>query len=94
MKEALRRADALRTITEMSVTEVYPWLFGLAKSAAQDTNPYVRKTALTALLKVNDLTQFDITEYTEEMSEIIQIGLKDRSRMVQSQAMLIGSALM
>ena len=55
----------------MSVNEVYPWLFGLAKSATQDTNPYVRKTALTALLKVNDLTQFDISEYTEEVNEII-----------------------
>ena len=33
-KEALRRADALRTITEMSVNEVYPWLFGLVKRHA------------------------------------------------------------
>jgi hypothetical protein len=26
-KEPLRRADALKTITDMSVDEIYPWLF-------------------------------------------------------------------
>ena len=92
-KEALRRADALRTITEMSVNEVYPWLFGLVKQATHDQNPYARRTALTALLKVNDLTQFDVGEYAEEVGEIIGAGIKDRSRMVRAQALLVGSAL-
>ena len=92
-KEALRRADALRTITEMSVNEVYPWLFGLVKQATHDQNPYARRTALTALLKVNDLTQFDVGEYAEEVGEIIRAGIKDRSRTVRAQALLVGSAL-
>ena len=92
-KEALRRADALRAITEMSVNEVYPWLFGLVKQGTHDQNPYVRRTALTALLKVDDLTEFDVGEYTEEVNEIISAGIKDRSRIVRAQALLVGSAL-
>jgi vesicle coat complex subunit len=41
-KEPLRRADALKTITDMSVDEIYPWLFGLCKTACSDQNPYVK----------------------------------------------------
>ena len=66
-KESMRRADALRTITEMSVNTVNTYLFGFLKSASHDTNPYVRRTALTALLKVNNLTQFELSEYQEEL---------------------------
>ena len=83
-KESMRRADALRTITEMSVNEVYTWLFGLLQSASHDTNPYVRRTALTALLKINNLTQFEVGEYEEEIAEIIQKGIKDEHRMVKA----------
>ena len=59
VKEPLRRADGLKTLTEMSVDEVYPWLFGIVKQACYDVNPYVRLTAFNGLLKVKDLTSFD-----------------------------------
>ena len=36
VKEPLRRADALKTLTEMSVDEVYPWLYGIVKEACHD----------------------------------------------------------
>ena len=45
------------------------------------------------MLKVNDLTQFDVDEYAEEIDEIIRTGIKDRSRMVRAQALLVGSSL-
>ena len=83
-KDSMRRADALKTITEMSVNEVYTWLFGLLQSASHDTNPYVRKTALTALLKINNLTQFEVSDYEEEITEIIKNGIKDDQRMVRA----------
>lgn len=42
VKEPLRRADALKTLTEMSVDEIYPWLFDVVKKLTYDTNPFVR----------------------------------------------------
>ena len=82
VKQPLRRADALKTLTEMSVDEIYPWLFGIVKQACYDTNPYVRQTALYGLLKVKDLTQFQPDEYRDELVEVIDRGLKDRNCMV------------
>ena len=74
-KEPLRRADALKTITDMSVDEIYPWLFGLCKTACSDQNPYVKQTALLGILKIVDLTSFDRNEYMEELLIIVKSGL-------------------
>ena len=60
VKEPLRRADALKTLTEMSVDELYPWLYSVIKQLCYDQNAYVRQTALLSLLKLKDLTTFDI----------------------------------
>lgn len=60
VKEPLRRADALKTLTEMSVDELYPWLYSVIKQLCYDQNPYVRQTAMLSLLKLKDLTTFDI----------------------------------
>ena len=65
VKEPLRRADALKTLTEMSVDEIYPWLFDVIQKATYDTNPYVRQTALNGLLKLKDLTTFKADEYRD-----------------------------
>jgi vesicle coat complex subunit len=66
----------------MSVNEIFPWLFTLIKQASLDTNPYVRKTGLTSLLKLRDLTEFSYEEYKDEVDEIILRGLKDRDEPV------------
>ena len=71
VKEPLKRADALKTLTEMSVDEIYPWLFGVVKQACHDTNPYMQQTALYGLLKIKDLTTFKPEEYREELVELI-----------------------
>ena len=93
VKEPLRRADALKTLTEMSVDEVYPWLFGVVKQACYDTNPYVRTTALTSMLKLKDLTSLKTEDYADELAELLDRGLKDRSCLVRSQSLLVGSLL-
>jgi vesicle coat complex subunit len=49
----LRRGDAIKTLTDMSVNEVYPFLYDVAKKGIHDNNPYVRKIALVSLFKVN-----------------------------------------
>ena len=93
VKEPLRRADALKSLTEMSVDEIYPWLFGIVKTACHDMNPYVRQTAMTGLLKIKELTAFTTAEYIDELTELINRGLKDRSSAVRSQALLVGSLM-
>ena len=52
-KDPLRRGDAIKTLTDMSVNEVYPFLYDVAKKGIHDNNPYVRKIALVSLFKVN-----------------------------------------
>ena len=73
-KEPLRRADALKTITDMSVDEIYPWLFGLCKTACSDQNPNVRKTSLLGILKIFDLASFDSNKYIKELLIIVKAG--------------------
>lgn len=93
VKQPLRRADALKTLTEMSVDEIYPILFGVIKQACYDTNPYVRQTALTGLLKLKDLTSFKPVEYRDELVEVLDRGFKDNSSLIRSQALLVGSVV-
>jgi len=93
VKEPLRRADALKALTEMAVDEVYPWLYAVVKQLCYDVNPYVRATALTGLLKLSGLTTFDNREYHSDLVELIERGLKDRSSLIRSQALLCGSVL-
>jgi hypothetical protein len=44
----------------MSVNEVHPFLFELCKKGIHDQNPYVRRVALTALLKVKSPLKLNI----------------------------------
>jgi len=51
-KEADRRGDAIRALTDMSLNEVYPLLYEVVKKGLSDTSPYVRLASLNGLLKV------------------------------------------
>lgn len=55
MKEAHRRGDALRVLTDFSLNEVYPLIFEMVKKGLTDTSPYVRMLSLNGLLKVRNL---------------------------------------
>ncbi len=39
----------------MSVNEVYPFLYDVAKKGIHDNNPFVRKIALVSLFKVKQM---------------------------------------
>jgi vesicle coat complex subunit len=52
-KDPLRRGEAIKTLTDMSVNEVYPFLYDVAKKGIYDNNPFVRKIALVSLFKVS-----------------------------------------
>lgn len=93
VREPLRRADALKTLVEMSVDEVHPWLYTVVKQLCYDVNPYVRKTALICLLKLQDLTEFNATEYHAEVLELIEHGMKDPAIEIRSLALVCGSVL-
>jgi len=42
---------------------------------------------------VQALTSFKSEEYKEELLEVIQKGLKDRTTMIRAQSILVGSVL-
>ena len=48
---------------------------------------------MTGLLKIKELTAFTSAEYIDELTELINRGLKDRSSAVRSQALLVGSIM-
>lgn len=52
MTEPHRRGDALRVLTSMGLNEVYPMLYDFIKRGLADQCAYVRRIALTGLLKV------------------------------------------
>ena len=60
MKEPNRRGDGLRLLSDMSLNEVYPFLFELMRKNVTDSNPFVRRVALVGLLKLKDLTDFKV----------------------------------
>lgn len=61
----MRRGDAMRVLADISVNEVHPFLFELCKKGVNDSNPYVRRVSLTALLKVSELTEMDLSEHLD-----------------------------
>jgi vesicle coat complex subunit len=52
MKEPHRRGDGLKLLTSFSLNDIYPLLFELIKKGINDQSPYIRKIALTGILKV------------------------------------------
>jgi vesicle coat complex subunit len=52
MKEPHRRGDGLKLLTSFSLNDIYPLLFDLIKKGINDQSPYIRKIALTGILKV------------------------------------------
>ena len=58
MKEPHRRGNALKLISDFSLNEVYPLVFELIKKGINDQSAYVRKIALTGLLKLVENTDF------------------------------------
>ena len=52
MKEPHRRGDGLKLLTSFSLNDIYPLLFELIKKGISDQSPYIRKIALTGILKV------------------------------------------
>ena len=93
-----RRADALSALSEMSVNEVYPFLWDIFKKTTSDHNPYVRKVALIGIVKVMllfddkqiiDLAQIPLDDHKEDFLDIFTRALKDRHLQVFETALVL-----
>ena len=49
----MRRGDSIKVLGDLSVNEVYPFLFEIVKKGISDNNPYVRMVSLISLYKVS-----------------------------------------
>jgi vesicle coat complex subunit len=48
----MRRGDAIKVLTDISINEIYPFLLDIVKKGVHDWNPYGRRISIIGLYKV------------------------------------------
>jgi len=79
----------VKVLTDISINEINPFLFEMAKKAIIDSYPITRVIGLHSLVKILDATKFDLSENLEDLVDILSYAIKDSHLMVVEAALLV-----
>jgi len=67
------RADAIRLLTDMcsNLSDIFPFLYEIVKSGANDMNPFVAQVSLISLVKLFESTEITLSDYAEDLKDSI-----------------------